>query len=386
MDTAICGSSAFQYWRTPPIVELLAAGPSDYPGLCRFIDEDSLLGFRNDLISSLPLPRACAEGPAWRHAGPMLKTIREYQLLLAPAADLPLKVMIDDPKDRRTAGVIKTMLWKGDLPHCSTQQIVEDLEVTTPAFTMLQLAHEASLTETVLMASELCGSYAVFHAPPVIARQLQSMIDHRRLPELDGWRPCLSAEGKLTDLWSRPALLEPNDLVDMAERSDSRNGKAALLKAAELVKPGAASPFETQAGVLLGFPKRLGGEGLGGFAHNEKVSLTPDARLLAQRECCYCDLYWPDGVDVECQSAQYHDTEGGFLSDSDRTAALKLVGVEVLPLTYAQMRDEGRFDAFILAVEQALGRKPRPKTSRQATASRELRDEVFVDWWRLPNS
>ena len=386
MDTVICGSSAFQYWRTPPIVELLAAGPSDYPGLCRFVDEETLLGFRNDLISSLPLPRACAAGPTWRHAGPILKTVREYQLLLAPGADLPLKVMIDEAKDRRATSIVKTMLWKGPLPHCSTEQIAEGLEVTTPAFTMLQLAHEASLTKTVLMASELCGTYAVFHAPPVIARQLQSMIDHQRLPELDGWRPCLSAGGKLTDLWSRPALLEPNDLVDIAERSDSRNGKATLLKAAELVKPAAASPFESQAGVRLGFPKRLGGEGLGGFSHNEKVDLAPDARLLAQRKCCYCDLYWPDGLDVECQSTQHHSAEGDYLSDSDRTAALKLAGFEVLPLTYAQMRDETRFDAFVLAVEQALGRKPRPKTSRQVNATRALRSVVFVDGWSLPNS
>lgn len=119
MDTVICGSSAFQYWRTPPIVELLATGPSDYPGLCRFIDEETLLGFRNDLVSSLPLPRACADGPAWRHAGPELKTIRDYQLLLAPAASMPLRIMTDDPKNRRATGIARSMLWKGALPSLS---------------------------------------------------------------------------------------------------------------------------------------------------------------------------------------------------------------------------------------------------------------------------
>ncbi len=386
MGTVVCGASAFQYWRTPPIVELLAAGPSDHPGLCRFIDEESLIGFRSNLAASLPLPRACAGGPAWRHAGSALKTIREYQMLLAPAADLPLKVMIDEPKDRRATSIVKTMLWKGDLPYCSTEQIADDLEVTTPAFTLLQLAHEMSLVSLTLMASELCGSYAVFHAPPVIARQLQTMIDSRRLPELGDWRPCLSPGGKLTDLWSRPALIDPGNLTSIAEQSDSRNGRTKLLKTAELVKPAAASPFESQAGVLLGFPRRLGGEGLDGFTYNEKVALTPDARLLAQRECCFCDLYWPEGLDVECQSAQHHDMEGSFLSDSDRTAALKLVGMEVLPLTYAQMRDKGRFDAFVLAVEDALDRPHRNKTSRQAAATQDLRDEVFVNWWNLPNS
>ena len=384
MDTVVCGASAYQFWRTPPIVLHLAAGSSDNPALRKAVGEDELIAFRQSLIEGLPLTRACADGPAWRHAGALQKAIREYQLVLAPSMDLPVDVLVDCARERRSSSFVKTALCKGALPRGAVRGVDEDLSVTSPAFTMLQLARSASLQRTVLLASELCGCYAVYRAPAPVAYQLQKMIRRHRLPEIDGWRPCLTAEGQLTDLWSRPPLVEPHELIDMAVQSDSLDGKKRLIRAAELVKPMAASPFETQAGVLLGFPKLLGGAGLGGFTHNEKVDLTPDARLLARRDCCYCDLFWPDGLDVECQSALYHNNVDGYLSDSDRTAALSLVGVDVLPLTYDQMRDPKRFAAFVHAAERSLGRKRAEPSEAQKRAAQKLREEAFVDWWSLP--
>lgn len=384
METIVCGATAYQFWRTPPIVLLLAAGSEDHPALRKAIGTDELFAFRQSLAESLPLTRACADGPAWRHAGAIQWAIREYQMVLAPFADLPVDVLVNDANDRRRSDFVKSTLWRGALPMYAVRQVDEDLSVTSPAFTLLQLARSASLQRTVLLASELCGSYAVYRAPVPVAAQLQKMLDRGRLSSVGDWRPCLSPGGKLTELWSRPPLVQLHDLTDMAVRSDSNNGKKRLLRALELVKPLAASPFETQTGVLLGFPKRLGGAGLGGFCHNERVDLTPDARLLAERECCYCDLYWPDGLDVECQSAQYHDNAEGHLSDSERAAALSLLGFEVLPLTYAQMKDPKRFEAFVLAAEQALGRRHVEVSRAQKEATRRLREEVLTDWWGLP--
>ena len=171
----------------------------------------------------------------------------------------------------------------------------------------------------------------------------------------------------------------------MADEAAGKPGCATLRQAAELVIPNAASPFETQAGILLGFSRRRGGEGFEGLTHNEKIELSRDARLIAGRECCYCDLYWPCGLDVECQSAQYHDNMEGLLSDSDRTAALSLMGVNVLPLTYDGLKDEKRFAAFSSAVAQALGVEQKPRTATQLKAMKRLRSEVFAPWTTLPD-
>lgn len=382
MDTIICRTSAYQFWRTPPIVKLLAAGSEDNPLLPKLVAEAELTAFRSELAARLPLAQACAIPQ--RTQGQDLRSIREAWPLLAPGLEPPISLLASTKQQRHSCQITRYALWQGDLPIGSTREIAYDLSVTSPAFTLLQLASKSTPAKTALLASELCGSYAVYHAPQPVAAQLQRMIDRGNLPAIGGWCPCLSPDRRLTDLWSRPPLVTLDELEDIIVQSDSRNGKRTLSQAIKLIKPFAASPFETQAGALLGFPTSYGGEGFGDFTFNEKVDLTPEARLLAQRSCCYCDLYWADGLDVECQSASYHDNAQGFISDSDRTAALSLVGINVLPLTYAQLNDARRFDAFCEAVAMALGRPRKQKTEKQLLAARQLRNELFVDWWKLP--
>ncbi len=153
--------------------------------------------------------------------------------------------------------------------------------------------------------------------------------------------------------------------------------------------PGAASPFEAQAGVILGFSRRLGGEGHAGFAHNRRIVLSREARALAQRASCYCDLYWDEGWILECQSKLARNREG-YLSDADRAAALELMGVTVLPATYAQLTTEERVEALSKLVAEKRGIAWRPKTEREREVGRRLRGEVLRSWdtlldvWRPP--
>lgn len=384
MDTIICGATAYRYWRTPPIVLYLAAAPVDSPALRRFARQDEILAFRSDLAERLPFLKECS-GPSWRNPGDSAKSVRDARWLLAPSAEFPIDVLTQNKRHRRASRLINPTLLQGDLPRRSTQDITDELRVASPAFAMLQLAAHSSLIRTVLLASELCGTYAVYHAPSPIADELQRLATRGRLGTFGGWRPCLDPDGRITDLWSREPLATPDDLLQMADEAAGKPGCATLRQAAELVIPNAASPFETQAGILLGFSRRRGGEGFEGLTHNEKIELSRDARLIAGRECCYCDLYWPCGLDVECQSAQYHDNMEGLLSDSDRTAALSLMGVNVLPLTYDGLKDEKRFAAFSSAVAQALGVEQKPRTATQLKAMKRLRSEVFAPWTTLPD-
>ncbi len=366
----------------PPVVQLLVAGPEDDPAVCRLASPDELLALRVELASSLPLSVACSQGKSWRHCGEDARRIREINPLLAPACDPPVEILVHEARLSHTSSILRPRIWASALPSGSLTQIAEGVCVTPPAFTMLQLAARLDQTSTVLLASELCGSFATFKAPPALARFLQKLIDCGRLPAISGWRPSLK-DGRLTNLWMRPPLIEPSDLLWIAATSESRNGRSALERAARLTVPGAASPFEVQAVVLFGFSRRLGGEGLGGFRHNERVALSPEARLLAHRDCCYCDLWWDEGVDVECQSSQHHDNLGSYLSDSERTSALKVMGIDVVPITYEQLRNPSSFDALAKLIADARGIKPRNKTAGQLERSWRLRDEVFCDWLTL---
>ncbi len=385
MDTLICGTTAYRYWRCPPIVLYLAAAPDDSPALRRFVRPEELLAFRSDLANRLPFFREC-QGVSWRNPGQAAKAIRDACWLLAPSCEFPIDVLTQDRHCRRASGLINPMLWTGDLPSRSTHEIADDLGVVGPELALLQIAAHSTLERTVLLASELCGKFAVYPAPPPIATMLQRIANAGKLRSFGGWQPCLSPDGRVTDLWSRDPLTTPGDLLRVADEAAGRPGSAILRQAAGLVVPEAASPFEVQAGVMLGFSRRRGGEGYEGLTHNEKVELNQDGRLIADRECCYCDLYWQSGLDVECQSSQYHDNIESLLSDSDRTAALSLVGVNVLPLTYDNLSNEKNFAAFSSAVARALGIKERQKTPLQRKASRRLRSEIFVPWGTLPDT
>ncbi|WP_322150886.1 hypothetical protein [Paratractidigestivibacter sp.] len=382
MDTTLCASTAYQYWRTPPIVKLLATGQEDDYLLKNCLTEAELTAARTEIVERLSFSRACSV--ARRTQGQDLRVVRESSPLISLFDDGPVELLARTPEQRHTTSVTRYALWKSPLPVGSVKGITYDLEVTSPAFTLVQLASRSPLTRAVMLASELCGGYAVYRAPQPVSSLLQRMVDRGKLPTIEGWRPCLNAGNKLGELWSRPPLTTPNELEDFLAQADFVRGRKTFRDAIGLVKPLAASPFETQAGILLGFSRRRGGEGFGDFTFNEKVELTSDAKLLAQRQCCYCDLFWPDGLDVECQSAAFHDNEPSFLSDSDRIAALSLEGVAVLPLTYAQLNSPSRFAAFSGAVARALKRPQRDKTAAQEAAARKLRGELFVDWWKLP--
>lgn len=384
METIICDISAFQYWRIPPVVRLLTEAPPDDPLLLNLVDGEELERLRAG-SAGLPLARACwASGARWRAAGPASHEIRRVAGRLAAGLDGPIDVLVTRRTQSRRATLVRPRVWASGVPESELRRVDDAVRVVSPAFSLLQLAARTNLTRTVLLASELCGTFAVFVTPDCVREVLQGLVERRRLPRIDGWSPCLDENGLITDLWSRRPLASPEELLSLAEHAEARNGRARLAEAARLVTPGAASPFEVRTGVLLGFPRSRGGEGHTGFSHNRRVALTPEARRLAGRASCYCDLYWDEGVDVECQSALAHGSAAGYLSDSDRTTALGLMGIAVVPVTYPQITTEARLHALSKAVARQRGMEWRPPTDHQRALAARLRAEVLADWGALP--
>lgn len=384
MDAIICDISALQYWRTPPIVRLLAAAPEDDDLLSSVVSPEQLQRVREG-CARLPLARACASSPGrWRRAGEAAHAVRACAGALAPSVGDVVDVLVTRREQSRRATVLRPRLWSAGVPSSELRCVADGVLVVSPAFGLLQLARRAGLVRTVLLASELCGSFAVYETPDCVREVLQELAGKRRLPRIGGWAPCLDADGRVSDLWSRRPLCTPGDLRRIAEESESSGGRARLLEAAGLVVPGAASPLEVQTGVLLGFSRRRGGEGHAGFSHNRRIALTPEARAVAGRASCYCDLYWDEGVDLECQSRLVHDAAASYLSDAGRTAALELMGVRVLPVTYGQLTSGRSLESVSRALAEMRGVPWREPTERQRGAGRRLRQETLVDWRALP--
>ena len=350
METVICDISAFEFWRIPPVVRLLTGAPADDADLQRHFSRSEIERLRFDMVQELSLCKAClSDGAKWRRSGQVSQAVRDACLLLASGMSAPVDVLVGSAKDAHASTVVRFHAWGGALQVVTSMHLTDELAVTSPAFTLQQLAGRSSLIKTVMLASELCGSFAVYRAPVPI----------------------------------REPLVTPAELAAFAERSESSRGRKRLLRAAELVCPEAASPFEVQMGMLLGLPKRLGGEGLGGFEHNKRIPLSGKARLLANRDCCYGDLVWGEELDLECQGLAFHNNQRSYLSDSERMTALELMGYQVLPVTHEQIRSPDRFDALCEIVAQSLGKPRKQKTASQMVATRDLRSQLFVDWHDL---
>ena len=57
METTVCGITAFNYWRIPPIVRLLLFGSDDDSTLQQIINAESLVAFKAKALEELNLCR-----------------------------------------------------------------------------------------------------------------------------------------------------------------------------------------------------------------------------------------------------------------------------------------------------------------------------------------
>lgn len=380
MENIICDITAFDYWRIPPIVQLLLAGDETDPSLQRLFGESALMATRASMASSPLCEKLLQPNPATRKIGATAQCLKSVAPLLAANHRGPVDILVTKRTECHLSSITQPRFTAHELPPCSTTPIAENISVTNPPFTLLQLAARSSLARTIMLATEVCGTFAIFKVPEPIKAALNPLTRNRPFPKIAGWEPFIDSTGSITDLWSRPALATPQELLNTAFEAAPKRGCENLRLAANLVVPNAASPFEARAGILLGLSRRRGGEGHTHFAFNKSIDLTRKAQVLAHRRHCVCDLYWEDGLDVECQSAMVHNEESSFLSDSDRTTALKHMGINVLPLTYEQLKDETRFEAFSETITNIRGTQFRRKTPRQKAATAALRSELFIDW------
>lgn len=380
METIICDITAFDCWRIPPVVQMLLAGDETDSALAKLLREEQLLLLREEMSNS-PLCRLLLKpNPATRKPGSITRIIRPIVPLLAANHVGTIDVMVGQRSKCHSSSIIHPHLSSDSLPFGATSPISEYVRATSPAYTLFELSGRIGLISTLMLATELCGSFTVYKAPQPIRTALQQIARDQPFPAIGGWRPLFDSNGNLTDLWSRPALATPQDLKRISSETDSLRGAQRFRTVTELVVPGAASPFEARAGILLGLSRRRGGEGYEGFAYNKRLDLPDKAKALARRGSCICDLYWDNGLDIECQSALVHDNAASFLSDSDRTTALKHMGIDVLPITYDQIKSEKCFNALSETIARALNLRYRPKTPRQIKTSKALRSELFADW------
>ncbi len=380
MNTIICGISALRFWRMPPWVSLIMTEPEEEYRSLGFSSVEEFARVRQQMVLESPLvQKCCVADRRWNSAGEHARHIREASPLLGQCVDLPVDILVNSAAECKRSGVITPRLWSKPLPPGSTVAITDEISVVTPEFALLQLAGTMPLNRCLAIASELFGGYSAYCNPRPFADWLESRLGSASgrwlVGERDGWEPCVIG-GRLHDLWRREPLVTRESLLATADHSESARGRDRARKVAELVIPGAASPLESKAGLLLALPKAYGGLGHVGMEHNYEVWLGGGSQSLAGRRRCYCDLYWDEGVDLEIQSRLAHESEFAFLSDSERMAALLNDGISVLPVTAAHLADRAKLLQVSETLAKLRGVKAPRLTARQEARSRKLFEDL----------
>lgn len=292
--------------------------------------------------------------------------------------------MATSDRSRAQTSLYSTHVLQGDLPFGSFWETDHNFEVASPLFTLLTVAGKLSKERLLMLMYEFCGSFTVFEPCAHTEHLLKEAYAQGMIPLGAGWQRVKDVNGKPTNLWRRDPLLDLDEVRDFSRHIDGRHGAKKFRWAAEHITGICASPFEVQASMLLGLPRRCGGMGLP-IANNLRIPLTRQARKLYRYANCYADILIDaaDGhsvIDIECQGRSVHGSEMASLSDSDRISALECMGINVLPLTYRQFADEDSFGATKQLIAGKLGVPLRPKTPAQQTVESNLRSEVLVSW------
>lgn len=351
MEEIFCDISAFRIHRTPPQVLMLCP---------RF-----------------PLAQADPK-----------RRIFKNHVVSKEIAGLPIHLLATSRRSRIANTCAVSHLATHELPFGCIQDTDLGIRLTSPLYTLFQLAHHMQEDQLLLAMYEFCGTFSVFKPTPVVEQLLDDIENDISLPRDFGWTRVVNQRGQKTDLWKRAPLVDIAELQRFACDMKSERGGRRFERAARRVTGITASPFEVQASILFSTPRDKGGEGFPRFVNNEEIPLSREARRIFGKTRCYADLLFETPNDlnaliVECQGKMVHDNWQSNLSDSNRTVALQQMGFSVMPLTYKQIADRHNFDAVRKVVAKQLGIRYKRKSETAIQKEIDLRRNIFIDWSTL---
>lgn len=237
----------------------------------------------------------------------------------------PVSILVSCKANMRKSQNLSPRIWSGKHPSRSFYKIAQDLYISTPEATFLQLGKESSLIQLITIGYELCGSYG-------LSAQSDSGF-LRREPR------------------SNPQLIER-----YLEKCDGIHGVKAAKRASSYIAKGSASPMESLLSMLLCLPPSLGGFGLPRPELNFPIE-TNEGGIVMRR----CDLYWPDQrFALEYDSDTFHSDASKLHLDSSRRSTLEKARVHVVSVTKNQVFDRGQLFNLATIVSKRLEKRLSP--------------------------
>ena len=220
--------------------------------------------------------------------------------------------------------------------------------IPSPAFTFVRIASVLSVIELIAYGDELCGHY-------VFDERAERGMRQREIP--------------LTDI---------SQLESMVASAHGARGRSNALAALPHIVAHSASPMETMDEMLLCLPYRLGGYGIYKPTMNYFVEFSAEARTIAGKSFCYCDLCWPKYfLGCEHQGLFDHAQAKAYASDRARVNGPKAQGYEILELTNGQVSDLKAFEEIALYLARRLEKRVRRQELGATSERLELRKTLY---------
>lgn len=368
MSIVLCGRSALEYHRTPPVLmdweipveqataPLSAGGAGTNPATFRL--------------------RANA-----REAE---RTIIPRLLTDLKGLSLPVHVMVDGTVRRNASSCIAFHR----LPEKLRDQVVDidrSLSTLSPVGTLASLAMCGDFIPLCKIAMELMGIYAIHRETPLtrmvvnelLARGVLSVEAQRSYPDhirafydaagkpisffaRNGgaipWEVSFDRRGRPTDLWRRAPKMDMDELRMFVSGYKGARGAKLLASVAANTRPGAASPLETKWLLALCLGYRRGGEQWSWPWLNRQIEFDDVGRCIAGQRASVCDALWEDEkVVLEVLGEEFHTDALGFKLHSDRTTALEHLGYTVREVTNEQLMSYEKYEATVQLLAEKLG-------------------------------
>lgn len=228
-------------------------------------------------------------------------------------------------------------------PKGALYKIQDNLFISSPELTLVEMAAELSLPETAALISEFCGLYS----------------------------PSDEAEH---GMFNREPLTTLDKLAAFLETCPGTRGLTNAKAAIKFAFENSRSPMETAAALIFSLRPLRGGYSLGKPDVNTRIALDKKTRKDAGVDALMPDLLWPDAkVCVEYDSTEFHSSDERANIDSQRKNALLAAGYQVVTLTARQLYDVEQTDVVARQVAALLGRRASmPKPLAQAQLREEL--------------
>ena len=253
----------------------------------------------------------------------------------------PYDIVYTDPKLRHQKIRLAAHRWNGPYPDGSVVRFSRSLYGCSAPVLYCQLQRGAPLARSVLLAYELCGTYA---------------------------------GGENSTLGSGlEAVTTVDALRSFAEAHPDFSGARKALKALAFVGNGAASAMEAGASTVICLPVRYGGFGLPVPALNFRMDL--------ENRTIFIDLFWPDArIGIEYDSRTWHVGQHKFEQDSQRRNMSRAAGIELITVTKPEVQSVQAFEDIAEYIAKRLGKRARKKSAEFYEKHAKVRAEVFPFW------